>query len=74
MKASIPNFRIPAVVLFASLLACVTGCRSMSDTISSVPAPVDFASELRETMHRVVTNFTELSERMDPTRSECNQP
>jgi hypothetical protein len=46
----------------------------MSDTISSVPAPVDFASELRETVHRVVTNFTELSERMDPTRSECNKP
>ena len=74
MKASIMKFRLPTVVLLASTLVCGFARRSWSDGISSVPTPVDFACELTESAHKVVTNFKELSERMDSTCSECNQP
>jgi hypothetical protein len=74
MKSGIQKLRTPAALFLAAILPWGLAHVSWADAVSHIPDPIAMASELIESAHRAVTNFNELSERMDPTCSECNQP
>jgi hypothetical protein len=74
MKSSVTKLMLPTVVPLATILACGLAHSSFGDGPSNVPNCIELAGDVMGFFHRVATNFTELSERMDPTCSECNQP
>jgi hypothetical protein len=74
MKSGIQKLRTPAVLFLAAILAWGLARVSWAGVVSHIPDPIAMASEVIESAHRAVTNFNELSERIDPTSSECNQP
>lgn len=68
------KFQTSAVLLMASILLCGFAHRSWLGNLGDAPDPIALACDLAHSIHRAATNFQELSERMDPTCSECNQP
>ena len=74
MKSSIAKLVRPTVVPLATILACGLAHSSFGDGLGSVPNGVELAGDVMGFFHRAATSFTELSERLDPTCSECNQP
>lgn len=72
-----PSFlklRTSAVVLMASILLCGFAHGSWLGALGYVSDPVAVACDLVTSIETTVTNFQKLSERMDPTCSEYNQP
>jgi hypothetical protein len=74
MKSSVAKLMLATVVPLAPLLACGFVHLSFGGGLRSVPNCIELAGDVTGFFHRVATSFTELSERMDPTCSECNQP
>lgn len=74
MVSSVLKFRLTAVVLVALTLLCGFASKTWPGKLSELLNPLAFSCALCRSAHRAVTNFKELSERMDPTCSECNQP
>lgn len=68
------KIRTSAVVIAVSILLCGFARRSGFDILCESPDPIPLACDLVHAFHRTAMNFQELSERMDPTCSECNQP
>lgn len=74
MKSSATKLILSTVVPLATILACGLAHSSFGDGLRSVPNCIELAGDVTGFFHRAATSFTELSERMDPTCSECNQP
>ena len=74
MKSSVTRLVLPTAVPLATILACGFVHLSFGGGLRSVPNCIELAGDVTGFFHRVATGFTELSERMDPTCSECNQP
>ena len=73
-KSSVAKLVLLTVVPLAAILACGLAHSSFGDGLSSVPNCIELAGDVMGIFDRVAASFTKLSERMDPTCSECNQP
>jgi hypothetical protein len=74
MKSSVTRLMLPTAVPLATILACVFVHLSFVGGLRRVPNCIELAEDCVGFFHRAATSFTKLSERMDPTCSECNQP
>ena len=74
MKSSVTRLVLLTVVPLATILACGFVHLSFGGGLRSVPNCIELEDDFVGFFHRAATSFTELSERMDPTCSECNQP
>jgi hypothetical protein len=74
MKSSAAKLMLPTVVPLATILACGFVHLSFGGGLRRVPNCIELADDFVGFFHRAATSFTKLSERMDPTCSECNQP
>ena len=74
MKSSVAKLVLLTVVPLATILACGSRSLVIRRWSSSVPNCIELAGDVMGIFDRVAASFTELSERMDPTCSECNRP
>ena len=73
MKDDALKVKISTVLTLATILVVGLAHSRAAEALAGVANCVELAGDVMGFFHRVPTSFTELSERMDPTCSECNQ-
>jgi hypothetical protein len=74
MKNGVLKVKFATVVNLTTILAFGLAHSPVAEALRGIPNCVEQAGDVMGFFHRVATGFIELSERMDPTCSECNQP